>query len=385
MWSGKGVEVSRCQGDEGLTGGRDIATSLLRLLSHPSIASKHWIIRQYDHEVQGNTVVKPLVGAGGRGPGDAAVIEPVAGTGRGLAIACGLQTGVGDPEVGGDPYLMALAAIDECVRNLVCVGADPERIAILDNFCWPSCAKPENLGLLVRAAEGCYDGAKAYRTPFVSGKDSLNNQLKYRDPTTGEERLIEIPPTLLISGIGIVPEVRRATTMEAKRAGDVLVLVGRTTGEMGGSHLQRVSPESWVLGPESGRVPRTDLELGPRAARGVAAAIRGGLIAAAHDVSDGGLLTAVAEMLIAAEGLGAELDLAAVHGEMLAAAFSESPSRYVMEVAETDLGRLKSALGDVPYAVIGRVTGEARLRWRGGGVDVPVGDLAAAWLGPLDW
>jgi phosphoribosylformylglycinamidine synthase len=224
----------------------------LALLAHPNIASKHWIIRQYDHEVQGNTLLKPLVGPMGRGPGDAAIIEPVPWTKRGLAIACGLQTGLGDPEIGGDPYLMTLAAIDECVRNLVCVGADPSRIAILDNFCWPSCGKAENLGSLVRAAEGCYDGAKAYRTPFVSGKDSLNNQLKYTDPATGKERVIEIPPTLLISGMGIVPDVRVATTMDAKRAGNVLLLVGTTTDEMGGSHLQRIG------GCGASAVPRTD-------------------------------------------------------------------------------------------------------------------------------
>src|SRR6185436_13994765 len=137
-----------------------------------------------------------------------------------LAISCGLQTGIGDPVVGGDPYLMVLAAIDECVRNLVCVGADPGQIAILDNFCWPSCAKPENLGSLVRAAEGCYDGALAYRTPFVSGKDSLNNQF-----TTKDGRTIEIPPTLLITGMGIVPDVHRACTMDAKRPGRALIVV----------------------------------------------------------------------------------------------------------------------------------------------------------------
>ncbi|MBX9735321.1 MAG: hypothetical protein K2X32_00205, partial [Phycisphaerales bacterium] len=153
--------------------------ALLQLLAHPNIASKHWIIRQYDHEVRGSTIVKPLVGRAQRGPNDSSVIEPIPGSGRGIAISQGLQTGIGDPRLAGayaDPYVMTLAAIDECVRNLVCVGADPERIAILDNFCWPSCKKPENLGSLVRAAEACYDGAKAYRTPFVSGKDSLNNQ-----------------------------------------------------------------------------------------------------------------------------------------------------------------------------------------------------------------
>jgi len=213
-----------------------VPACLRALLSHPNIASKHWIIRQYDHEVQGNTILRPLVGPGGRGPGDASVIEPVPGSGRGLAIGCGLATALGDPAAGGDPYLAAIAGIDECVRNLVCVGADPEHIAILDNFCWPSCNKPENLGSLVRAAEGCHDGAKAYRTPFVSGKDSLNNQFTIPGEGGSDARTIEIPPTLLITGIGIVPDLARCITMDAKRADNVLLLVGETTGAMGGSH-----------------------------------------------------------------------------------------------------------------------------------------------------
>jgi phosphoribosylformylglycinamidine synthase len=263
----------------------------------------------------------------------------------------------------------------------VCVGADPERVAILDNFCWPSCGKPENMGSLVRAAEGCYDGAKAYRTPFVSGKDSLNNQLKYTDPASGRERVIEIPPTLLISGIGIVQELGRATTMDAKRAGNVLLLVGRTTADLGGSHLARVGE----VRPELLTIPRTDLVLGPRTARAVHGLIRQGLVAAAHDVSDGGLLTAVAEMLIASEGLGADLDLAKVHADPLAAAFSESPSRYVLEVAQSDVPRVMAALGEVPGAVIGRLTSDAALRWPAGQVKAPVAELAAAWLSPLDW
>ena len=361
-----------------------VRTALLGLLAHPNIASKHWIIRQYDHEVQGNTVLKPLVGQAGRGPGDAAVIEPVPGTSRGLGIACGLQTGVGDPEIGGDPYLMALAAIDECVRNLVCTGTDPARIAILDNFCWPSCNKPENLGLLVRAAEGCYDGAKAYRTPFVSGKDSLNNQLKYTDPATGRERVVEIPPTLLITGMGIVPDTGRCTTMDAKHAGNVLVLVGRTTAELGGSHYQRVAAEGSALRPWP--VPRTDLAQGPATARAVYQAISSGRVASAHDVSDGGLLTAIAEMLIAADGtLGADLDLAQVHADATAAAFSESPSRYVLEVAPRDLAQVTAALGAIPHSVVGTLTTDPRLRWKAGQLDEPVEKLAAAWLKPLDW
>ncbi len=419
-----------------------VGANLLSILSHPTVASKHWIIRQYDHEVQGNTVLKPLVGPAGRGPGDASVLEPVAGSGRGLAIGCGLATGVGDPREGGDPYLMAIAGIDECVRNLVCVGANPARIAILDNFCWPSCEKPENLGALVRAAEGCYDGAKAYRTPFVSGKDSLNNQLRYEDPVSGEQRVIEIPPTLLITGIGIVGNIRRAVTMDAKKAGNVLMLVGRTGPEMAGSVFAEIAGLQ-RMDDDAARVPAVDLNVGPASARAVAQLIQDGLVLSAHDCSDGGLLAGVAEMLIGAyrgevkpgtgrpgaaaappesvdvgaviQGLlkpqlssllagpavkpgdnaaviGAELS---VWDDMLSAeqtAFAESPSRYLLEVKAEDVQRVRTVLvdhgasgGGVMATVIGKLTSSGRLVWPKGDVDLGVSDLAAAWLGPLDW
>ncbi|MCB9843181.1 MAG: phosphoribosylformylglycinamidine synthase subunit PurS [Phycisphaeraceae bacterium] len=274
-----GVKPTAADADE-----IDIEKTLLKLLSDPNIASKRWIVRQYDHEVQGNTIIKPLVGPLGDGPGDAAVIQPVAGSKQGLAIACGMATALGDPNKGGDPYLMALAAIDECVRNLVCVGADPTRIAILDNFCWPSCDKPENMGSLVRAAEGCYDGAKAYRTPFISGKDSLHNQFR-----TDDGRLIEIPPTLLISGVGIVPGVSKCVTMDAK------LLSPDKTGSCGifitiGDDLKFANGQMVV-----------DPIRCAAAAYAVHLVIQRGLALAVHDVSEGGVLLAVAEMAIASE------------------------------------------------------------------------------------
>jgi len=432
-WAGGDVVRAALRGSSATPHGHSVTSSLLALLSHPDIASKHWIIRQYDHEVQGQTVLKPLVGPASRGPGDASVLEPVAGSGRGIAISQGLQTGVGDPSVGGDPYLMALAAIDECVRNLVCVGADPSRIAILDNFCWPSCEKPENMGALVRAAEGCYDGAKAYRTPFVSGKDSLNNQLKYIDPASGESRVIEIPPTLLITGLGIVPSLSRCVTMDAKQAGNVLLLIGETRAPMGGSCYQRVfglptEPEGASAG--SWDVPRTDLDAGPRTARAVAELIRQGFVHAAHDCSDGGLLVAAAEMLIAsgtaqpveipkgggASGSGA-MDLAAIlrapaprggpapgatgtpplgldvslDNDMLEpheVAFAETPSRYLVEIKKSDVARVRQVLtdnGGIYSATLGTLADHGRLAWPGADVDVRVDELARAWLAPLDW
>ena len=349
--------------------------ALLRLLAHPNIASKHWIIRQYDHEVQGNTVIAPLGGALGRGPMDAAVIEPVAGSTRGLAIGCGLATGLE-----ADPYLMVLAAIDECVRNLVCVGTDPDRIAILDNFCWPSCVKPENLGSLVRAAEGCYDGAKAYRTPFVSGKDSLNNQFTTDDGTT-----IEIPPTLLITGIGIVPDTGRCMTMDMKEPGSALVLITpKTTANLAGSSYAR-------LFGGGNDMPDLDLEAGVATSRVVARAISDGLVRALHDVSDGGLLCAIAEMLIAgsdgSHSIGARLDL---EESSWIDGFAESTGRYVLEVAPENVENISSLVRDCGCAVVelrmlGETTNTNTLACADGWINRSVEDLAKAWLGTLDW
>ncbi|MEK6701342.1 MAG: AIR synthase-related protein [Planctomycetota bacterium] len=389
--------------------GHSVTSSLLALLSHPNIASKHWIIRQYDHEVQGNVVARALVGPTGRGPGDASVLEPVPGSGRGIAISQGLQTSVGDPLLGGDPYEMVLSAVDEVVRNLVCVGADPARIAILDNFCWPSCTEARNLGSLVRAAEGCYDAAKAYRTPFVSGKDSLNNQLRYTDPTSGQARVIEIPPTLLITGLGIVPNITRTVTMDAKAPGNVLVLVGaRTTPELGASHYVQVGGQA-----ECRDIPRTDVRLGATAAKAVATMIRDGYIASAHDCSEGGVLVAIAEMLIASGGpapagatsldmlmkrmavkpaLGFDMEPGAINLEAGEFAFAENSSRYVLEVRRDDLARVRMVLSDhasscggLWHTVLGTVSNTGRLRWAQADLDESVEDLARAWLAPLDW
>ncbi|MCX5691130.1 MAG: AIR synthase-related protein, partial [Planctomycetota bacterium] len=351
-------------------------------------------------------------------PGDAAVIEPIAGSNRGIALGCGLQIhgGVPTSEVlakrvyEGDPYLTTLAGIDECIRNLVCVGANPNRIAILDNFCWPSCEKPENLGTLVRASEACYDGAMAYRTPFVSGKDSLNNQLRYEDPVTGDKRVIEIPPTLLITGLAIVNNVNRCVTMDAKSAGNTLLLIGATNGDIGGSHFGQ------LYGDGGAAFPKTDLSVGPGTARAVAQCIADGLVQSAHDCSDGGLLVAIAEMLIATTGrqasskadlgstssalgallagqadlqpLGATLSIKDDLLETWELAFAENPSRYVLEVKAEDVQKVRNVLRDFncgPCVVAGTLNNSGVLAWQGGDLSARVVDLAQAWLTPLAW
>ena len=190
---------SASEGDS--RGNADFTNTLLKILGSLNVASKEWVIRQYDHEVQGGSVIKPLVGVQNDGPSDAAVVRPVLTSRRGLVIACGMNPRYGDL----DPYHMATSAIDEAVRNCVAVGADPARIAILDNFCWGYTDRPETLGSLVRAALGCHDLAVALGTPFISGKDSLNNEFSYFD--SDEKRTIAIPPSLLISALGQIEEV----------------------------------------------------------------------------------------------------------------------------------------------------------------------------------
>jgi phosphoribosylformylglycinamidine synthase len=352
----------------------DYTADLLALLHDWDVATKEWIVRQYDHEVQGRTVIKPLVGAADDGPGDAAVIQPVRGSLRGLAVACGINSRLGEL----DPYAMAGCAIDEAVRNCVAVGADPDRIALLDNFCWGNPERPETLGSLVLAARACYDVAMAYRTPFISGKDSLYNEYVHGGVS------LAIPPTLLISAIGRVPDVRRCVTMDFKQRGNVLFQAGWTHSHWGGSLWLR------TLDKCGGRVPRVERDRAPALFRAVHAAIVRGLVASCHDLSEGGLAVALAEMAIAGR-LGADVALETVPcanpvtGDD-ARLFSESPTRFVLEVAPANVAALELQFAGMPLGRLGTVgTGgdEARLTVRGRGarlcIDASVADLRRAW------
>ncbi len=351
---------------------------LLGVLASYNVASKEWVIRQYDHEVQGGSVVKPLVGVTNDGPGDAAVIQPKPTSSRGLAISCGMNPLYGDI----DPYWMALAGIDEAVRNLICVGGRADRIALLDNFCWGNCTHPLTFGTLVRAAQACYDGAMAYGAPFISGKDSLNNEFACENGTT-----IRIPPTLLISAMSIVDDVERCVTMDAKRPGNLLFVVGRTGNELGGSHYYK------LRGQLGANVPKLDLELAPRIARKVAQAIADGLVASCHDCSEGGLAVALAEMAFAG-GLGIEADLRGLPASkdctrLDSQLFSESNSRYVVEVEPGHYDAFAKLMLNLPFGQIGKVTAGSKLavRSRDGGIaiDAEIDVLKQVWQKTLDW
>ena len=358
----------------------DYLSVLEKILGTPNVASKHWIIRQYDHEVQAGSVIKPLVGVQCDGPGDAAVVRPRLTSQRGIVISCGMNPRFGDF----DPYHMAMSAIDEALRNAIAVGADPARIAILDNFCWGNTDRPETLGTLVRAALGCHDLAIAWKTPFISGKDSLNNEFAWTD-VQGNKNSIAIPSSLLISAMGQVADVRKCITMDLKEASNLLFLVGPTRCEWGGSHA------ALVLGAVGGEVPTVDASLAMRIFRAVHASIQGGLVRACHDLSEGGLAVALAEMSFAG-GLGVEVDLLRVCQDHFVgpevAMFAESNSRFVCEVPANKAADFQKQFVGLPCIEIGKVIPGESIFIRNGQETILESSwekLKQVWLRPLDF
>lgn len=358
------------------------ADILLKLLTHPNIHSKEETIRRYDHEVQGGTIIKPLVGQHTCGPSDAAVIVPLdtghkpdpTGAIRGIALSNGIcpQYGVKDP------YAMAWSAIDEALRNLICVGADPDQIAILDNFCWGNPNLPDRLGALVRCAQGCYSAALAYQTPFISGKDSLNNE--YTDEN-GQRHAI--PGTLLISAVGVVPNIKKSVTMDLKSPNNVLFIIGQTRDELGASHYNQIVNRDFGTVPQPTTNPLSIL-------RAIYQAIQAESIQACHDISEGGLIVALAEMCIAG-GLGIEARIDDKNQHIfpydaqndVINLFSETNTRFIVEVHPNDITRFQNIMSDVPHAPIGIVTTKTYLSidtmTSGKIIDLPISALEAAW------
>lgn len=350
---------------------------LRQRLCSPSTASKEWAIRSYDHEVQGGSVVKPL-GGPGKGPNDAAVLRPRLNSSRGIAVGCGLAPHLSDI----DPYWMACNAIDEAIRNVVCVGGDPLQTAILDNFCWGRCDDPQTMGALVRACQACYDAALAYGTPFISGKDSLNNEyLLHEDdvepllqtiaaiaagpsappewvaelPAIGERirrtRRLAIPHTLLISALALVPDVAQCVTAALKSAGSKLLLVGG--------------------------LPQTSFDLRAAAATHAAVAelIASGEVRACHDVSEGGWLVSVAEMAVAGHRGVALMENPArgVNG------FEAVAAGYLLEVEDVDVAEALLAARSIRSRRIGIVRDDRRIVDAAGADVGSVEELSASW------
>jgi phosphoribosylformylglycinamidine synthase len=289
-----------------------------------------------------------------------------------------------------DTYHMAASAIDEAVRNCVAVGADPSRICLLDNFCWGNCERPETLGSLVRAALACHDLALELGMPFVSGKDSLNNEFRHAGPD-GQPVSLAIPPSLLISALGQMADVSAAVSMDLKEPGNVLFLVGLTRDELGGSHL------ALVQGLTGGAAPQVDVAVAKRTFAAMHRAISNGLVRSCHDLSEGGLAVALAEMAFAG-GCGASVSLDRVPHDTptgpqqtTTLLFSESNTRFLVETSPQRANEFLTALQGVPCAQIGEVTMD-RLKIyadnRPGAaplVDADLAELKTAWQAPLRW
>jgi phosphoribosylformylglycinamidine synthase II len=346
----------------------DLTDELFKLFSLPNIASKESVIRTYDHEVKGNTVLKPLQSKHG-GPNDAAVLKPVPDSWRGIVISCGMNTNYGKI----DPYWMAASGIDEAIRNNIAVGG--RRIALLDNFTWGNPEKPDRLGSLVRACRACYDFAKGFQTPFISGKDSLYN----------ESPLGPVTPTLLITAIGVTPDIRKTVSMELKQPGNLIYIVGETYPELGGSHYYQLKG---YLGKT---VPKVRLAQAKKTMDLMTEAIDSGYLRSCHDLSEGGLAVASAEMAFSS-GYGIELDLTKVPKakEMCrddSVLFSESNSRFLAEVTEKRRENFEALMKDAVCAEIGRVKKEGYLSVNGlsgeEAVRAELQELRRRWKGVL--
>ncbi len=361
----------------------DPSEALLALLAHPAIASKENVVRLYDHEVQGATVLRPFAGLMHDGPSDASVLKPRETSGaRGLVLSNGFN-----PKYGAiDAYRMAVSAVDEAVRNAVSSGADPERIAVLDNFCWGDPRRPETMWTLLEAARGCHDAAIAHRTPFVSGKDSFNNEYRAKDGLS-----VSIPPSLLISAIGIAPDVDACPGTDLKDVGNPLYLAGDFRPAFGGSvYAELFGAQSLPAGSTDDSVP----EASPHAHATYLAihrAMLSGCVASCHDLSEGGLAVAAAEMCLGGR-LGAWLRVENLRDLPAATLFGETNGCLLLEIRSGREADFLSAMDALPLSRVGAVSASGwleisavhRAAETAATLSVSVGDIVAASKGELD-
>ena len=356
---------------------------LKRMLGRLNICSKEYMIRQYDHEVKGASVVKPLVGVERDGPADAAVMRPVLGRTEALVLSHGICPKYSDL----DAYWMMAGAVDEAVRNAVAAGGDLAHMAGVDNFCWCDPVQSEKtpdgkykLAQLVRANQALAHFCQAYGVPCVSGKDSMKN-----DYTGGGEK-ISIPPTVLFTAMSVIPDASQAMTSDFKQAGDVIYVLGLTRPELGGSELAD------ELGFASAAVPQVDALSARKRYQSVRKAAQGKLLNACHDCSDGGLAVALAEMCVGGR-LGAEVDLSRVPASSdcvspLEILYSESHSRFVVSVPSGNVPSFEKVFAGQWMAPIGRVTEGGKLVVTNAGeiiLSEDVEALADAFKATLDW
>jgi phosphoribosylformylglycinamidine synthase len=361
----------------------DLGGMLRTMLERWNVCSKESFVRQYDHEVQGMSVVKPFVGVCNDGPSDAAVIRPLLSSEEGIIISNGISSKYSDI----DTYHMAACSLDEAVRNLIAVGGNLGYIAGLDNFCWPdpivSGKTPDGkykLAQLVRANRGLYDTCIAYGVPLISGKDSMKN-----DFGTWPDK-VSIPPTLMVTALGKINDVNLAVTLDVKGPGDRIYVVGLTREELGGSEYYS------HMGYVGNQVPVVDASTNRKVYGTISRAINCTLVSSCHDCSDGGLGVTLAESAFAG-GLGMVIDLRNVPSQDIGRddfiLFSESQGRFVVTVEGEKSDEFEGLLGDIPWGLVGEVTEDRSIIIVGLSGDVvlreDVMDLKRSWQGPLDW
>ena len=359
---------------------KDYGEILKKILKAYNVCSKEYVVTQYDHEVQGGSVIKPLTGINNDGPSDAAVLRYDLESESGIVIAHGICPKFSDY----DTYWMAANAIDEGIRNAVCVGGDIEYMAGLDNFCWCDPIESEKnpdgkykLAQLVRANQALYEFTKIYGVPCISGKDSMKNDyLMYLGLNPENENpfgigtilpdgslKISVPPTLLFSVVAKIPKYYLAQTMDVKRVGDLVYILGITKDELAGSEYFN------LLGIKGGKVPKPNPYLNKKIYLKLRDAIYNGLIESAHDVSDGGLGVTLAEKAFSG-GYGIIADLSAIcyEGESLRddfILFSESAGRIVVTVRKEKREDFEALMKDVPFSLIGEVIADPFLIIKG--------------------
>ncbi|MDR2676868.1 MAG: phosphoribosylformylglycinamidine synthase subunit PurL [Endomicrobium sp.] len=359
-----------------------ISRTLKTLLSDLNICSREWIVRQYDHEVQGQTIVKPLQGNSIEisGPGDASIIFPyniINGTKKGVVLSNGLN-----PQYGKiNTYKMAASAIEEALRNAVAVGANIEKIALLDNFCWGNPNYPKILGGIVRAANACYDVAKAFETPFISGKDSLYNEYSIIC------KKYSIPSTILISAIGIIEDISKTITMPLKNKNNKLFLAGITRNELGGSVFAK------IINISDGIVPSVYPMESKIIMKNIHMAIKKNLVESCHDCSEGGFAVAASEMAFAS-GKGIIINIDSIKTDMcpmtpIEILFSESNGRFIIEVKCENELKLREIFKNAVLTEVGYVSDDNNVIFESKMHKIRIKenteDLLKAWRNTLNW
>ncbi|MFA6383294.1 MAG: AIR synthase-related protein [Parcubacteria group bacterium] len=331
---------------------KNLNKAVIQMLKRLNITSSEFISKQYDHEVQAGSVLKPLMGRG-RVNGDTAVMCPVLNSKKGIVLSYGINPNYSDIST----YHMAACAIDSAIRGAVAGGADIERLALLDNFCWCSSNEPERLWQLKQAVKACHDYAIAFGTPFISGKDSMFNDFKGFDENKKPLK-ISVPPTLLISAIGVVPDVARTVSLDAKFPGDLIYILGETFDELGASEYFAQISEKENKKYIGNNIPKVDARKNKKIYADLCRCIQRELVASSVSVGRGGIAVALLKTAMAGK-LGVDVALAKIPGNVLQndlALFSESQGRIIVTVSPKNQKEFEKKMKGNKAELIGKVT-----------------------------